>query len=279
MTSGRIWGARLAALMVAIIIPACQSTNPAAVGVSSSLWISISGVGGTTAGTTTYWIDPNLGTSYLFTPDPYDIRTYTRPDIFILGNNHPLMTDISAKQFPNIVFNEDRARDLINQQRYTVFVAILGLPLPFTLTAKLVDHTGIRQNCRAHSKHYAVWHPTLAFPAGGAANVEGDTWTGRLTKCGLTVASGAELTLAGLAYRSGDDVANKWISLYCQGPPSPGAPVPAGQILLDTTATHMSVGFWQLGGTGLVYYWTLIICKDPNSAVTLPTIPFGGPGF
>jgi hypothetical protein len=43
--------------------------------------------------------------------------------------------------------------------------------------------------------------------------------------------------------------------------------------------THMSVGFWQLGGSGLVYYWTLIVCKDPNVAVTLPTLPFGGPGF
>jgi hypothetical protein len=284
MTSGRVWAARLAALMVAIIIPACQSTNPAAVGVASSLWISNSGIQGQPGGTADWWHDPNTGTTNLFVPDPFDVRTYTRPDIWILGNNHPLMTDVSAKQFPNIVFNEQRAMDLINQQRKRVFVQILGEPLPYTLVAILTDHTGIRQNCRAHSKHYAVWHPTLPFPPGGAPNFEGDRWwdpivMDRLERCGLTVAGGAELTLSGLQFRSGDDVAAFWIANFCQGPPTQGAPVPNGQTLLDLGATHMSVGFWQLGGSGAVYYWTLIICKDPNTAVTLPTIPFGGPGF
>src|SRR5215831_12967318 len=130
MTSGRVWGARLAALLVAVIIPACQSTNPGAVGVSSSLWISNSGIGGQPIGQPKFWTDPNLGTTNLFIPDPFDIVTYTRPNIIQLGNNHPLMTDITAKQFPNIVYNEQRAMDLLNQQRYSVFVSILGKPLP-----------------------------------------------------------------------------------------------------------------------------------------------------
>jgi len=294
MTSGRIWGARLAALAVAIIIPACQSTNPAGVGVSSSLWISPSSVGGTTPGTTSFWVDPNLGNTDLFVPDPYDVVTYTRPTIWILGLNHPLMTDIQAKQFPNIVFNEQRAMDLINQQRETVFVFILGKPLPYTLVAKLTDHTGVRQNCRAHCKHYAVWHPNDPFPGNGGAfppgptpaNAEGDSWfnpdppvNSRFERVGLAVTSGWELPLAGKQWRSGDDVAAYWIQNFCRKPLLRTDPVDPGQWLLDVSMTHMSVGFWQLGGSGLVYYWTLIVCKDPNVAVTLPTLPFGGPGF
>jgi hypothetical protein len=287
MTSGRVWAARLAALMVAIIIPACQSTNPAAVGVSSSsLWISNGGIGGQPGGTLDWWHDPNTGQTDLFVPDPYDIVTYTRPVIWVLGLNHPLMTDVAAKQFPNIIYNEQRAMDLINQQREKVFVFILGKPLPYTLVAKLTDHTGVRQNCRAHSKHYAVWHPNLAFPAGGAANAEGDTWynpdppiNSRFERVGLAVASGAELTLAGPQWRSGDDVATFWIANFCRGPVLKTDPVPPGQILLNVAMTHLSVGFWQLGGSGLVYYWTLIICKDPNNAVTLPNVPFGGVGL
>src|SRR6185503_2147447 len=232
-----------------------------------------------------------------FVPDPYDVVTYTRPNIWILGLNHPLMTEIQAKQFPNIVFNEQRALDLINQQREKVFIFILGKPLPYTLVGKLTDHTGVRQNCRAHSKHYAVWHPTLAFPGNGGAwppgpppgtpaNAEGDTWfnpdppiNSRFERVGLAVANGWEFPLAGPQWRSGDDVAAYWITNYCRQPLLKTDPVRAIDHLLDVTSTHLSVGFWQLGGTGLVYYWTLIVCKDPNNAVTLPTIPFGGPGF
>jgi len=207
------------------------------------------------------------------------------------------MTDVQAKQFPNIVFNEQRCLDLINQQREKVFIFILGKPLPYTLVGKLTDHTGVRQNCRAHSKHYAVWHPTLAFPGNGGAwppgpppgtpaNAEGDTWfnpdppiNSRFERVGLAVANGWEFPLAGPQWRSGDDVAAYWITNYCRQPLLKTDPVRAIDHLLDVTSTHLSVGFWQLGGTGLVYYWTLIVCKDPNNAVTLPTIPFGGPGF
>jgi hypothetical protein len=284
MTSGRIWGARLAALLVAVIIPACQSTNPGAVGVSSSLWIANSGIGGQPTGTPTFWRDPNLGTTNLYTPDPYDIVTYTRPTIYILGLNHPLMTDVTAKQFPNIVYNETRAMDLMNQHRYKVFVDILGKPLPYTLSGTLVDHTGLRQNARANSRHYPTWHtnPFVPFPVEmpKQTNPEGDNVDARLAKCGLTTAYCFEFAIAGLAYRSGDDVGAYWIATYGKPPPAAGQPVPPGQYLLDTGLTHLAVGFWQLGGpNSQVYYWTAILAKDPNANVTLPNIPFGGPGF
>jgi hypothetical protein len=274
MTIARVWGVRLAALALAVIIPACGSGS--GVGQSSSLWISNAGVGGPAIGAPSFWVDPNLAKSNLFIPDPYDIRTYTRPTIYILGNNHPLATDISAKNFPNIVFNEDRAMALLNQYRYNTFVNILGLPLPPQLVGNLIDHTGLRQNALAHCKHYATWHPTLPFPVGittGATNPEGDDCAGRLMKCGLQTGILYQLTAAGLgppAMRSPDDVAAYWIGIA--GNPQTGP-------LMDINVNHMSVGFWQLGGTAEVYYWCCIIAKDPNTAVTLPTIPFGGPGF
>src|SRR5262245_35678952 len=138
MTSGRVWGARFLALAVAIIVPACN--NSGGTGTTSALWISNGGAQGPAAAQV-FWKDPNTATSNLFVADPYDVRTYTRPDIFDLGNNHPLMTDITAKNFPNIVFSEDRAFTLINEYRYQTFVSILKLPLPPTLHGKLTEHT------------------------------------------------------------------------------------------------------------------------------------------
>ena len=277
MKSVRVWGARLAALMAAIIIPACGSGNPGATAGNSSLWISGSTTG-TNPGPSTglFWTPPNQGNSTFYIADPYDVRTYTRPDIYFLGNNHPLMTDIPSKNFPNIIFNEDRAMVLINQHRKKTFEDILGKPLPYTLVPVLTDHTGLRQNARAHSKHYAVWLPNTPLPQ---VNHEGDNVAARLGRSGLTTAGVGQLVASGINYRSGDDVATYWISIAGQGPPAPGQPIPPGQLILDIGASHMSVGFWQLGGTGQVYYWTCIIAKDPNTAVTLPTLPFGGPGF
>ena len=150
------------------------------------------------------------------------------------------------------------------------------VPLPPQLVGNLVDHTGLRQNALAHCKHYATWHPTLPFPVGittGATNPEGDDCAGRLMKCGLQTGILYQLTAAGLgppAMRSPDDVAAYWIGIA--GNPQTGP-------LMDINVNHMSVGFWQLGGTAEVYYWCCIIAQSPNTAVTLPTIPFGGPGF
>src|SRR6185503_17183172 len=111
MTSGKVWSARLAALVVAVIIPACQGTGGP--GVTSSLWIGNGASPGPDLAAPVFWVDPNLGSTDLFVPDPYDVVTYTRPNIWILGLNHPLMTEVQAKQFPNIFFNEQRCLDLI----------------------------------------------------------------------------------------------------------------------------------------------------------------------
>ncbi len=278
MTSGRVWGARLAALLAAaIIIPACSAGGSGNVGVSKqSLWNSSAGTGRQPTGTSNFWHNPSdpqyagVGGAPPL-PDPQDVRTYTRPDIYILGLKHPLMVDLTTMKAPLVIFQEDRVFALLNQFRHNTYVTLLGAP-PYPPNIDLLNHPGLRQNARAHCKHYAVWHTAVPFPA---VNAEGDDFNGRLTKSKLTAVGGAELGLAGFTYASADDVAAFWITTYGQIPP---APAPPG-LLLDPTMTTMSIGFWQQGGGTQDYYWSALFAQSVNAIVVLPTLPFGGPGF
>lgn len=263
------WAARLAALLVAVIIPACDNSGTTPVGVSTtSLWSSNAGVGSQPPNTPNFWNNPNTGVPGAGPSDPQDVITYTYPVIYILGLKHPLMTVVTSRNAPNVLFNEDRAMVLLNQFRYNLYLQALGLAqLPGN--AKLADHTGLRQNARAHCKHYAVWHPVGALPA---TNAEGDNVVGRLTKSQLACAAQQELLASGIPYRGGDEVATYWIATF-------GGTIAAPGPLLGVNWSHLSVGFWQLGGTSEQYYWSCILARDPNTIVVLPTIPFGGPGF
>jgi len=280
MTRGRVWGARLAALLAAaIVIPACSSAssgNSGNVGVSKqALWNSNAGVGSQPTGTPSFWhstTDPQYAGvgGAPPPPDPQDVRTYTRPDIYILGLKHPLMVDLSTIKNSIIVFNEDRVRALLNQFRHnTYFTALGGNPLP--ANTELLDHEALRQNVRAHCKHYAVWHPTVTpFPA---VNAENDNLVGRLTKSKLSVNTAALILTAGLTFKSADDVASFWIATYGGTIANPGT-------LLDPAWTNMVVGFWQQGGGSLDYYWSAVLAEGVNAIVVTPTLPvFGGPGF
>jgi hypothetical protein len=271
MTSGRVWGARLAALLAAaIIIPACSAGGSGNVGISKqSLWNSNAGTGAQPTGTPLYWKDPNSGLGGApVPPDPQDIRTYTRPDIYILGLKHPLMVDLSVVKAPIIIFQENRAFDLLNQFRYNMyFTALSGPPLPPNTT--LIDQPGLHQNARGHCKHYAVWHPIGPLPA---VNAEGDNVTARLTKSMLTATALQELLASGPTYKSSDDVAAYWIATYGGSIAAPGA-------LLATNWTNLAVGFWQQGGGTEDYYWSAILGEGVGAIVVTPTLPFGGPGF
>lgn len=279
MTSRRIWGVRLAALLAAaIIIPACEEGNPALVGVSTqSVWNSNAGVGAQPVGAPDFWNDPNSGIGGAPpVPDPQDVRTYTRPDIYILGLKHPLMTDVTAVKAPNIIFNEDRAFYLLNQFRYNAYLKAIGLPLPANAT--LIDHTGIRQFARAHCKHYAIWHPNVVIPAN---NAEGDTPLTRLTKCRYTAAGLTQIQNSGIAYKTGDDIANYWISIYGPTIAADGSFTVVG-LIMGTTWSNLSVGFWQQGGGTQNFYWTAVFSTNPNTIRVNPVIPplgGGGVGF
>jgi hypothetical protein len=276
MTSGRVWGARLAALLAAaIIIPACSTGSSGNVGISKqALWNSQAGVGAQPTGTPSFWHDPTdpqyAGVGGAPPPqDLQDIRTYTRPDIYILGLKHPLMVDLTTQKNPIIIFQETRVFDLINQFRYsTYFQALGGPPLPFN--TNLIDHPSLRQNARAHSKHYAVWHPTGPLPA---TNAEGDDVLGRMAKSKLAGTNITQIQTSGNAYASADSLAAFWITTYGGTIPNPG-------LFLNGTLTTLVVGFWQQGGGTENYYWTGIVADSVNAIVATPTLPvFGGPGF
>jgi hypothetical protein len=275
MTSGRVWGARLTALLAAaIMIPACgggPSGGSGMVGVSSGvLWNSNAGVGAQPNGTPDFWHDPNSGIGGAPPPpDLQDIRTYTKPDIYILGLKHPLMVDLTVVKDPFIVFQEDRVSALVNQFRVNTYTTALGGP-PLPPNATLIDQPGLRENARAHCKHYAVWHPIGPLPA---VNAEGDDVVGRLTKCKLQATALNELRISGPAYKSADDVAAFVIATY-------GGTIAAPGTLLDPQWTNMVVGFWQQGGGTEDFYWDVILAQGVTAIVATPTIPiFGGPGF
>jgi len=262
--------------MVAIIIPACSAgtSNPAGIGVSSqSLWNSSAGAGPQPTGTPNFWENPNLGIGGPPPlPDPQDIRTYTLPDIYILGLKHPLMTDVSFKTAPNVILNENRATAILTQYRFHAYHQTLGVDVP---QATLTEHVGLKQNARAHCKHYAVWHPTIQLPA---TNAEGDNAGGRLMKSKLTTTALADLLAAAPNLKTGDDVAALLITNFGGTLDGFGAVITVG-ILTDQIYTHLGVGFWQLGGTIDNCYWEVLIAENPAAVFVAPTIPIIGPGF
>lgn len=275
MTSGRVWGARLAALLVAaIMIPACTSGGSGNVGVSrQALWNSNAGVGAQPTGAGNFWHNPSdpqyagVGGAPPL-PDPQDVRTYTRPDIYILGLKHPLQVDLSIQKAPIVTFQEDRAISLLNQFRYNIYFTALGGP-PLPPNTNLLDLDPLRQMARAHCKHYAVWHPIGPLPV---VNAEGDDVNGRLTKCKLTATAIQEMLASGPTYKSSDDVAAFWIATY-------GGTILKPGLLLQTNWINLTVGFWQEGGGTEDFYWSGILGQDVNAIVITPVLPFGGVGF
>jgi hypothetical protein len=249
---------------------------------SGILWNtqSATGTGGGTEPASVLWVDPNSGIGGPpAPPDPQDIRTYTRPDIYILGNRHPLLTDVTSRSAPTIIIQEDRATVLLNTFRYNEYVRLIGLPVP--INSRLAEHGTLRQNARAHAKHYSVWHPNDVLPL---TNAEGDsiwftapragtgievapnvtritgTATGRLWKCNMTAELVGQLIASGPRFRSGEDVATYWITTF-------------PEFLRLGDWTHFGVGFWVGPGSSQYYYWNAVFAKNPKTRVTLPTTP------
>ena len=138
-------------------------------------------------------------------------RTYTTPTLYIVGNEHPLMTATTSSR---ITTPENELSALINSYRQAVLGYSLGAgpggPIggfnPITTGTNQTIYLGmsfsLQKNSRAHCNHAAYFHPGPH----AAVNGEGDGLTsggvapsGRLAKCLITTTSRLELPTSGAA--------------------------------------------------------------------------------
>lgn len=285
----KAWGA--CAILVLALASCKDDTSGGSsdngLGASTPLpWVdtSFSGAGGS-GDTPLLWNDPETGPGSTPPNDASDIRTYTAPDIYMMGNRHPLMTHVTSRSHPNIIPREDRVTQILNDFRFQEYVRIIGYPLP--PNARLSEALFLRQNARAHAKHYAVWFPGVHLPL---VNHEGDSvWysapiagpgierlpnlgtvtgpaSGRLPKSKVQVDEVGQLVLSGTQYWDADTVGRFLIATY-------------PDFLRHTTWSHMGVGYWSTIGSGVDHYWNVICARNPRSQEPTGTVTLPGWGF
>lgn len=206
-----MWTGRLAALLVAIVIPACQGGPGTGTGNSNGIqWNSQTSsgvnVGGPQPTGTALWVDPNSGlgggqigiTGIIQSTDVTTYGRYnnsTRPPPFnsfisyIFALEHPLATDTSSGALTQ---RESTLQGLINGYR-GMSNPIIALALPnasgggggfgggiggiggggigTTGGAPLPGHLKGNMCARAHCKHYAYFHP--GFPGNAPGGYTG----------------------------------------------------------------------------------------------------------
>jgi hypothetical protein len=175
-----MWIGRLAALLVAIMVPACNNSGVGGPGNQDGiLWSSQSSSGASVGGPqptgSALWVDPNsgLGGGQVGIADPIvsvDVASYTRYNVanrpppfnqfvqYILGLEHPLATDTTST---SITVRESQLLGLINSLRGG------GNPInpinPVVIggggSTVLSSFQKATLCARAHCKHYAYHHP------------------------------------------------------------------------------------------------------------------------
>lgn len=213
-----------------------------------------------TGDTPLLWNDPNTASIQFGIIDPTDTRTYTYPDIYILGNKHPLMTDIIQRDFPVNFIQENRLTELLIEWRLLEYERAIGFERSrpgFPRAAFITEFVDLRRNARAHSKHYSVWHTTVNFPM---VNAEGDNVAGRATKSMIAYDAIGQLIQAGPTYGIPDRVFTVWSTTN-------------PNFLRDPAWTHLGVGYWAGTGSSQLHYWTAIYATNPRAAFTAPAIP------
>jgi hypothetical protein len=260
-------------------------------------WLDTSSTGGGTVGDSPMlWNDPQTGPAATPPSDPSDIRTYTNPDIYQIGNKHPLMTQVTSATHPYIIGPENGLTKYIQDFRYNEWVKLTGNPP--ARGAKIDEFVMLRQIARAHCKDFAVWHPNLPFTD---ANPHGDSLLqdgvyfgdgvgyyfsvtifpdgvssnahnlppiefasdGRIPKCRLQVLNAGQLVLSGTGYMDPFNVFAFWITNNRQF-------ILWTDSLNGQTWTHLGVGYWRAPGTALVHYWGLVMATNPQAVNTAP---------
>lgn len=298
-----VWSGRLAALVAAVVIPACGDNgssggqNP-----NGIFWNSVAGSsgGGTGAPGQSLWVDPNsglgastIGISNIITSA--DDATYdgyypsgqggltAAKIVYIFNNLHPLSTDTGSQA---ITTRENQLQGQINGYRQQQLGNVGGggvnggIAVGNTQGIILAGHFKGTKSARAHCKHYALMHNNLPFPPG--TNFEGDNM--QTSTNGLT---GNPVNPIGLLGRLGK------IGVEAYQPPTfvvvNGAVVDGGSIaymgvgygeanavfarmLIDVPGliglmgwTNFAVGHWR-GGRQEAYLWNIIFLLNPIPA-------------
>jgi len=228
---------------------------------TSTVSTGVPGGAGANGDTPLLWTDPNLANIVFGILDPTDTRTYTTPDIYILGLKHPLMTDVIQRDFPVIIAQEDRLTQLLIEWRIQQYEQAIGIQRTrpgFPNAAFITEYGDLRRNARAHAKHYAVWHSaTGPLPM---TNAEGDALGGRLTKSYIQAAASGQLVASGPTYGIPDRVFTQWITNN-------------RNFILQQNWTHLGVGYWAGTGSSELHYWNVIFAEDPQAIVNTPAIP------
>jgi hypothetical protein len=196
------WVGRVLALLIAVVVPACNNSNPRNGSGSSNgiLWLSSTSSGGNTGGPqptgSALWVDPNSGlgggqigiqqiiqSSDDVTYNRFNASTkpppYTQYISYILGNEHPLSTDTSSTP---ITQRESELQGMLNGLRNGTLIICVHLPNAtggggggggglggiggVGLTQGTIPgHARGTKSARAHCKHYAYFH-TGKLPGG-----------------------------------------------------------------------------------------------------------------
>jgi hypothetical protein len=196
-----MWMGRIAALLVAVVVPACNNSNPnnGTGNPQGILWLSSTGSGGNVGGPqptgSALWVDPNSGLGggqigiqqIIQSIDDASYNSYnasTRPPPFtqfisyIIGLEHPLSTETSSTP---ITQRESELQGLLNGARNGTLIICPHLPnatggggggaggglgLGVGLTqGSIPGHGRGTKSARAHCKHYAYFH-TGKLPGG-----------------------------------------------------------------------------------------------------------------
>ncbi|HXG62324.1 MAG TPA: hypothetical protein VNO22_13180 [Planctomycetota bacterium] len=288
------------------------ATSGGGVGANTPLlWNDVSSTGGGPAGDTPLlWNDPNTATFVMGILDPTDIRTYTYPDIYILGNRHPLMTDVNAREFPVIITLENQVRDFIFEWRISEYERLIGIRRTqpgFPRQAFVSEYGDLRRNARAHCKHYAVHFnaPGHNVPDLPLQNAEGDRMLLPGAPCPPPPCTHTEITAVPPTSLPNPPVPNNTDNVAGANMVDPGGRLiksfidvnyRAGQLvgsgtnlgissnivqywtstfpefLLQTYWTHFGIGYWAGEGSPDIHYWNLVAAENPRVLLTGPEV-------
>jgi hypothetical protein len=194
-----VWTGRLAALVAAVVIPACGSTGTSGLNNANGIFWNSPGtgtpMGGTPGGGTGLWVDPNTGlgasqigiSNIVVSTDDATYDSFSPTGTvgvgsihttvqYVRGNLHPLSTDTGST---SITSRESTLEGLINGYRQQQLGNVGGgginggIAVGNVTGIILAGHFEATKSARAHCKYFALGYGgNLAFAPG--PNTEGD---------------------------------------------------------------------------------------------------------